>query len=113
MILTAILIFALTALGGLTMAVLYAKKGTFPHVLPVLHGIAGIAGLIVLVLGVLTAGAGRAAIFAVLGFLLAAAAGLYLYFHAFSRMKNPWTYIILHGLLAVSAFGLLLWEYFG
>jgi len=104
-----ILVFAIAAVAGLTMA-LTVFKGQFPPVATaVIHGVFAAAGLVLLLIAVLTHGVAGAADWA-LGFLLLAALGgfsLALGFHA--RKRNlPSGLVVGHAILAVIGFLLLL-----
>jgi hypothetical protein len=104
-----ILIFAVAAVIGLTMA-LAVFRGQFPRVASaVIHGLLAATGLVLLIIAVFGGGAAGAARWA-LGFLLLAALGgftLALGFHA--RKKNlPGGFVVGHALIAVIGFLLLL-----
>lgn len=104
-----IVIFAVAAVIGLTMA-LAAFKGNFPPVpSAVLHGVFAATGLVLLLVAVFAKGAAGAALWA-LGFLLVAALGgfgLALGFHA-RKKALPKGFVAGHALLAVIGFLLLL-----
>ena len=104
-----VLIFALAAVVGLTMA-LAAFKGQFPPVASaVIHGVLAASGLVLLLIAVLAHGATGPARWA-LGFLLVAALGgftLAFGFHA-RRRNLPVNFVIGHATLAVIGFLLLL-----
>jgi hypothetical protein len=104
-----ILLFALAALAGLTMAVMHFRKATPPlPVLAVLHGGFAASGLVILLLAVIKAGMqGTSAI--ALGILVAAALGGFglLSFHIRGRAL-PSGLVVGHALLAVAGFVTLL-----
>lgn len=104
-----IVIFAVAAVIGLTMA-LAAFKGKFPPVpSAVLHGVFAATGLVLLLVAVFAKGAAGAALWA-LGFFLVAALGgfgLALGFHA-RKKPLPKGFVAGHALLAVIGFLLLL-----
>jgi hypothetical protein len=104
-----ILIFAVAALVGITMAVA-VFQGRFPPVASaVIHGVLAAAGLVLLIIAVFVHGASVPARWA-LGFFLVAALGgfvLALSFHA--RRKNlPQGFVVGHASLAVIGFLILL-----
>lgn len=108
MLITAIVLFAIAAVGGVTMAAMHFKGKTPPPVpLAVLHGLFAAAGLVVLIVGLLNA-AGNLALTALVIFLIAAIGGFTLLtFHIRGRAL-PGGLVIGHGLLAVAAFVVLL-----
>jgi len=104
-----IVLFAIAALAGLTMAVMHFRKSTPPlAVLAVLHGGFAASGLIVLLLALLKVGMHGAPGLA-LGFLAAAALGGFalLSFHVRGRAL-PSGLLVGHALLAVAGFVTLL-----
>lgn len=109
MFIYAIVLFAIAAVGGLTMAVLHFRGRTPPRpALAIVHGLFAAAGLVVLLLAVLKLGAAGGAGIALGVFLLAALGGFTLAsFHLRGRAL-PNGLVIGHGLLAVVAFVILL-----
>lgn len=105
----ALVLFAIAALAGATMAVMHFRGVTPPRsVLAALHGLFAASGLVVLVLAVVRIGAGGAAITALILFLLAAVGGFALLsFHLRGRAL-PGGLVVGHGLLAVAGFLTLL-----
>lgn len=104
-----ILLFAIAAVAGLTMAVMHFKKAAPPRpVLAVLHGLFAASGLVVLLLAVIKVGVqGTPA--AALGLLVVAALGGFalLSFHLRGRAL-PTGLLAGHALLAVAGFVTLL-----
>lgn len=114
MISTAIILFAVAALGGATMAVLHFRgRVAPPAVLAVLHGLLAASGLVVLALAVLGAGTGGAPAIALGLFLLAALGGFALLSYHLRRRRLPSALVLGHGLLAVAGFLLLLSAFLG
>lgn len=109
MFMTAIVLFAVAAVGGLTMAVLHFRGRTPPSpVLAALHGVLAASGLVVLLLAVVKAATGGAAGISLGLFVLAALGGFALLsFHLRGRAL-PNGLVVGHGLLAVAAFVVLL-----
>lgn len=109
MLMIAVGLFAIAALGGVTMAVMHFRGRTPPPVaLALLHGVFAASGLVVLLLAVWPHFSGRA-VWALGLFLLAALGGftLALGFHWRGR-PLPAGLVVGHGLLAVLAFLILL-----
>ncbi|MEO8016849.1 MAG: hypothetical protein ABI769_03470 [Pseudomonadota bacterium] len=103
-----ILLFAVAALAGLTMAVMHFRGKTPPRpVLAVLHGLFAASGLVVLLLAGFKVGFGGNSGIA-LGLLVAAALGgfVLLSFHLRGRAL-PTGLVVGHALLAVAGFVLL------
>lgn len=114
MISTAIILFAVAALAGATMAVLHFRgRAAPPVVLAVLHGLLAASGLVVLALAVLRSGAGGAPAAALGLFLLAALGGFGLLSFHLRRRRLPNALVLGHGLLAVAGFLLLLAAFLG
>jgi len=104
-----ILLFAVAAVAGLTMAVMHFKNATPPRpVLAVLHGLFAASGLVVLLLAVIKVGMQGAPAIA-LGLLVVAALGGFglLSFHLRGRAL-PSGLVVGHALLAVAGFVTLL-----
>jgi hypothetical protein len=109
MLMTAVALFAIAALGGVTMAVMHFRGKTPPPVaLALLHGVFAATGIVVLLLAVWPHFSGRAT-WALGVFVLAALGGftLALGFH-WRRRPLPSGLVVGHGLLAVLAFVILL-----
>jgi len=108
MVIAAIL-FAIAALGGVVMALIRFSGRDYPPVaLAVVHGLFAAAGLIALLLTAFAPGVATSIRIALLLFMLAAIGGFSLvYFHA-KRRPLPISYVVIHGLVAVLAFGILI-----
>ena len=106
---SAIALFALAAVAGLSMALGHFRDRTPPKLLiAALHGVFAASGLLVLLLAVVQASTGGPAAIALGLFLLAALGGFTLLsFHLRGR-PLPNVLVAGHGLLAVSAFIVLL-----
>ena len=75
-------LFAVAAVGGLTLAVLHFKKKSLPLPLALLHGLLGASGLVVLLVAILQGGTPAKAAYAIILFAVAAIGGFYLFsFH--------------------------------
>lgn len=109
MLTTAIVLFAIAALGGLIMAVLHFRGRTPPPLaLAILHGVLAASGLIVLLLAVLKTGLGGASALALGLFLIAALGGFGLLSLHLRGRALPNGLVVGHGLLAVGGFLVLL-----
>jgi glucose uptake protein GlcU len=105
----AVILIALGAILGLTMAVQHFKGRTPPAPpLAILHGLLAGSGVIVLLLGVWDLGFGTAHTWALVLFGIAALGGLYLVSHHMRQRPLPNGVIVIHGLVAVIAFLVLL-----
>jgi len=105
----AIAIFALTAMGGLAMFFIrLGQDSNPPDWLPIVHGLLAATGVIALIVAAVRSGLPNLAKAALALFVLAAAGGLFLMFaYQSAGVLLPIPMILLHGTLAVSAFGLL------
>lgn len=101
-------LLALAAIVGLYMAVLHFRGRTPPPTIAaVLHGLLAVAGVVVLLLGVLEIGPGSVHSWALGLFVLAALGGLYLVSHHLRGKPLPGAVIVIHALAAVIAFLIL------
>jgi len=109
MLINALILFAVAAVGGLTMAIMHFRGSTPPRpLLAAAHGVFAAAGLVVLLLAVMKIGTGGGAGIALGLFVLAALGGFTLLsFHLRGRAL-PNALVAAHGLLAVAAFVVLL-----
>jgi hypothetical protein len=105
----AIVLFAIAAIGGVTMAVLHFRGRTPPPgALATLHGLFAASGLVVLLIGVMNAGMRGSAAIALGLFVIAALGGFGLLSFHLRKRALPNGLVIGHGLLAVVAFLILL-----
>jgi hypothetical protein len=109
MLIAAVVLFAIAALGGLTMAVFHFRKDRNPPgVLAALHGVVAATALLILLWAVVQTSAGGALAWALGLFVLAALGGFFLVsFHVRAR-RLPGPVVVIHALVAVVAFVLLL-----
>jgi hypothetical protein len=103
------ILFAIAALGGITLAALRLGNRPLPFSLAVAHGVLAAAGLALLIVAMVVAAATGAILnVALILFIVAAIGGAILFsFHLRSR-PLPVPLVLGHGLLAVVAFILLL-----
>jgi len=104
----ALILFALAAVGGLTMAVIRLRGKPLPPMgLALAHGAAAAAGLIALLVAVKQS-APPVATTALIVFLIAAAGGFVLFFSHLRKVALPIWLVAVHALVAVAAFVTLL-----
>lgn len=109
MLTLALVLFALAALGGLVMAIGHFRGRTPPRpAIAAAHGVLAAAALVVLVLAVMSIGAGGAPALALVLFLLAALGGFALLGFHLRGKPLPGALVGAHGLVAVVAFLVLL-----
>jgi len=101
----AVILFAIGALGGLTMAIMHFRTRSAPRVLlAAAHGLFAVAGLVTLVWTVVRMGGGHAVDLALGLFAIAAVGGFTLLsFHIRGRAL-PSALVVGHGLVAATAF---------
>lgn len=114
----ALVIFAIAALGGVTLAVMHFRAGGKeppPTALALLHGLVAAVAVIFLLIAIgatpegFGAGFSSAAIVALLLFVLAALGGAYMFLGKHLRGEAlPTPVVIVHGLVAVAGFLALL-----
>lgn len=114
MFLWSAILFALAALGGLTLAVLHFRghgRERPPTPLAIGHGLIAAVALVLLILGVIGAPAGTSSlpVVALAIFVLAALGGAYLFLGRHLRGQPlPSAVVVVHGLAAVAGFLVLL-----
>lgn len=114
MISTALILFAIAAVGGLTMATMRLRGRELPPLgIALLHGTLAAAGLVILIVVVAgatagSAGASTGAIVALIGFLIAALGGFFVFSFHLRKKALPIPPMIIHALVAVASFIVLL-----
>ncbi len=104
-----IVLFAIAALGGATLAVLRLANRPLPLALALVHGAFAAAGLIVLIVALVAGGhAATLAVIALIVFIAAALGGFVLFSLHLAGKTLPVSLVLGHGLIAVVAFVLLL-----
>ena len=114
MLQTASILFLITALGGLTMAVIrFSTKRNPPAWLAMLHGLLAASGLTLVVYALCTQPVPPTVLIALVLFLLAAGGGaiLSLAFKWRQRLLPAWL-VVVHALVAATALVLLLFAVF-
>ncbi len=106
---TALVLFAVAALGGLVMAVMrFGGRELPPLGLAIVHGLFAAAGLVALIVALVGQGFSLAGTIALVGFVGAALGGFYLFSLHMKRQALPVPYVLVHGLFAVASFVILL-----
>jgi hypothetical protein len=105
----ALVLFALAALGGVTMAAMRLRGAERPPTaLALVHGAAAAAGLIALILAVMNVPDPGGARTALVVFIVAALGGFYLFAQHVQKKALPIPVMVVHGLVAVVGFVILL-----
>jgi glucose uptake protein GlcU len=106
---TALILFAVAALGGLVMALMrFGGRELPPMGLAIVHGLFAAAGLVALILALVGHGFSTATTIALVGFVGAALGGFYLFSMHMRKQALPIPYVVVHGLFAVASFVILL-----
>ena len=105
----ALVLFAIAALGGVTMAVMRFRGAERPPTgLALLHGAFAAAGIIVLIVAMLSMPNPAQARTALVLFIVAALGGFYLFAQHAQKRALPIPVILVHALIAVIGFLILL-----
>lgn len=107
MLIAAIVIFAVAAVIGLTLAVKILKKKETSKPVALLHGLAGAAGLVILILQAVKHPATLLTAAIVL-LVVAALGGVVLFANDLRKKPGPAALVIIHALAAVAAVVLVL-----
>lgn len=106
---TAIVLFAIAALGGIVMAMMRLGGRELPPMgLAIVHGLFAAAGLVTLIITLIGHGYTIATIIALIGFVGAALGGFYLFSLHLKKQALPIPSMIVHGGFAVISFIILL-----
>lgn len=107
-----IIFFAIGAVLGLVMLEVRRRNVRIPYALPIGHGVFVVAGLVSLWVGLVMASEITRVLFvAAILFLIAAAGGLILLLTYFLRkVRIPMSLIVAHGVVAATAFALLVFD---
>src|ERR1700750_537481 len=105
----ALVLFAVAALGGLTMAVMRFRGAERPPTgLALLHGALAAAGLIALIVAMTETGVPALARTALVFFIVAALGGFYLFAQHMQKKALPIPILVVHAGVAVIGFVILL-----
>lgn len=108
MLYTTIALFALAAVMGLIVAIsIFNKKPETPKAAVYLHGGLGATALVFLILYTVDH-PDHYPIVSLILFVVAALGGFYLFFNDLKKKPGPMTVVVIHALIAVTAFVLLL-----
>lgn len=108
MFIVAAVLFALAALGGLTMAYMHFRQNRNPPGgLAALHGVLAATALLILIWAVWQAGASTVVAWALGLFVVAALGGFFLVSYHLRDKRLPSPVVVIHALVAVVAFLLL------
>lgn len=110
---TALILFALAALGGVGLAVMHIQNDDAPLIIAAVHGLLAASGLVVLILTVVQSGGSGLVWSSVALFVIAALGGFVLIAKHLQGKSLSNGLIFTHGGAAVVAFVLLLLAYFG
>lgn len=109
----AAILFAVAALGGLVIAIMrFSGREVPPMGLAVVHGLAAAAGLLALIFAVLGHTQATASTVALIGFVVAALGGFFLFSYHLRNQALPIPVVVIHGLVAVISFVILLYSIF-
>ncbi len=109
MLLVSIIVFAIAAFGGATLAYLRFANRPLPLGLALLHGAVAATGLVLLIIALVVAASAPAlATVALILFLAAAIGGAILFSFHLRKKDLPLPLVLIHGVAAVIAFLLLL-----
>ena len=108
MLVAAVVLFALAALGGIILATLHLKKNDAPISLALVHGLAAAVGLVLLIIAITQMPSAGLAGVALAIFVIAALGGFVLFAMHLMKRSLPRGLLFLHALAAVVAFVLLL-----
>jgi glucose uptake protein GlcU len=105
---TAAILFAIAALGGITMAMIRFSGRDYPPMwLAIIHGLFAAAGLVALI-AVVFGGAATSLSIALLLFVIAAIVGFVLFSYHLKSRPLPIPTMVTHALFAVVAFVILI-----
>jgi hypothetical protein len=108
MLIIAVVLFAVAALGGVTLATLHFRQKGLPIALALAHGLFAAAGLVVVIVAVIGGSVGNLLMGSLALFVIAALGGFALFSFQLRRLRLPTPVVLIHGLVAVVAFVLLL-----
>lgn len=108
MVIVALVVFGLTALGGITLAALHLAGRPAPTKLAVVHGLGAAGGLVLLIIALARGAVEASATASLILFLAAAVAGFYLFVQHTRGASLRRGLIAAHGLAAAIAFAMLL-----
>ena len=111
MLTVAIVLFALAAIGGITLLTFVLRTKQTPRVLALIHGLFAAAALLLVIIFV-ASGVTPSPVASMIIFIIAALGGFTLFSIDLMKRKLPKWLAVLHGLIAVLGFILLLIFFF-
>lgn len=109
MLIVSLIVFAIAALGGATLAVMRIKKGENPPLpIALVHGAAAAIGLIALIIAVVSGHPAEKPFIALVIFAVAAVGGFVLFGIHLGKKLLPVPLVLIHAVVAVIAFFVLL-----
>jgi glucose uptake protein GlcU len=108
MIVTALVLFAVAALGGLILAGKHLRNQQLPMPLALIHGVVAAAGLVVLIAGAISPGGATALLIPATLFVIAALGGFVLFAGHLRGKRHSTAVVFIHGGVALVAFAALL-----
>lgn len=99
-----LVLFAVAALGGLTLAVLRFRNQPLPMPLALIHGAVAAIALVMLLVLALGPNGTRIERIALGGFVVAALGGFFLFSYHIRKRPLPIAVVVIHGLVAVASF---------
>ena len=110
MIVAAIIIFCLAALGGIVLLTYVLRSKPTPKGLSMIHGGAAFVGVVLLVIFAITSDAEYRHVPSILLFVIAAIGGGVLAWRDISGKSVPKWLAVVHGLVAATGLGILLYH---
>jgi hypothetical protein len=109
MLIVAAVLFALATVAGATMAYVHFTQGKNPpDGTALLHGLLAGSGLAILIIGLIQLGVSTVTAWSAGLFVVAALGGFFLLSYQVRRVRLPSPVVVIHALVAVTAFVLLL-----
>lgn len=108
MLVSALVIFAIAAVGGLLLATHVLRDKFAPWVLSVAHALLGAAGLVVLIVMLVTGSTAQQVLIGFVLLLVAALGGSFLASFHLRKKLPPKAVVVVHALLALAGFLTLL-----
>jgi hypothetical protein len=107
MLSSAVIVFAIAAVGGLILVVHVLRDRFAPWLVSILHALLGAAGLVLVLLAVVGGAGGSLILAALLTLVVAALGGFFLASFHLRKLLPPKAVVIVHALVAIVGFGLL------
>jgi hypothetical protein len=105
---SAVIVFAIAAIGGLILALHVLRDRFAPWLLSILHALLGATGLILVLLAVVGGEARSLILGSLFTLVVAALGGFFLASFHLRKKLPPKAIVVVHALLAIVGFGLLI-----